>query len=348
MIKSLLISPSSKAIVGGTELIEQWQNDEQTTLWLDLDNVDLVEEKALLKQLNCHPLAIEDAQRERHPPKIELFDDYIYLLYRGIVAKDDGLRFEHLQISLFIGHRILITRHPQSSLAINTLFNVSSEKYLKRGPAHMAIRLFHCSCGFYLKELFTFEAELEKIEDKFLYSGNDKMMRQITSYRSQLVKIRRTFNYHVSIGETLKAYVEDTTFKKLGYNLKGTTEALVFDSNVRKDRNQYMHKQYAKKYVTNHSVGMIYVKMVTCINHEDYPVQKENYDKYAPMIVNQDALEGIKVFWAILEAKVIEGSAVPNGSNWITPTTSTKSVEEQEEEQISPSTKAMLKFLNIE
>lgn len=209
MIKSMLISPSSKAIVGGTELIEQWQNDEQTTLWLDLDNVDLVEEKALLKQLNCHPLAIEDAQRERHPPKIELFDDYIYLLYRGIVAKDDGLRFEHLQISLFIGHRILITRHPQSSLAINTLFNVSSEKYLKRGPAHMAIRLFHCSCGFYLKELFTFEAELEKIEDKFLYSGNDKMMRQITSYRSQLVKIRRTFNYHVSIGETLKAYVED-------------------------------------------------------------------------------------------------------------------------------------------
>ena len=209
MIKSMLISPSKKAIVGGTELIEQWQNDEQTTLWLDLDNVDLVEEKALLKQLNCHPLAIEDAQRERHPPKIELFDDYIYLLYRGIVAKDDGLRFEHLQISLFIGHRILITRHPQSSLAINTLFNVGSEKYLKRGPAHMAIRLFHCSCGFYLKELFTFEAELEKIEDKFLYSGNDKMMRQITSYRSQLVKIRRTFNYHVSIGETLKAYVED-------------------------------------------------------------------------------------------------------------------------------------------
>jgi magnesium transporter len=209
MIKSLLISPSSKTIVGGTELIEQWQNDEQTTLWLDLDNVDLVEEKALLKQLNCHPLAIEDAQRERHPPKIELFDDYIYLLYRGIVAKDDGLRFEHLQISLFIGHRILITRHPQSSLAINTLFNVSSEKYLKRGPAHMAIRLFHCSCGFYLKELFTFEAELEKIEDKFLYSGNDKMMRQITSYRSQLVKIRRTFNYHVSIGETLNTYVED-------------------------------------------------------------------------------------------------------------------------------------------
>ena len=209
MIKSMLISPNSKTIVGGAELIDQWQNDDQATLWLDLDNVDLAEEKALLKRLNCHPLAIEDTQRERHPPKIELFDDYIYLLYRGIVAKDDGLRFEHLQISLFIGQRILITRHPKSSLAINSMFNLASEKYLKRGPAHLAIKLFHSSCGFYLKELFTFEAELEKIEDKFLYSGNDKMMRQITSYRSQLVKIRRTFNYHVSIGEILKAYVED-------------------------------------------------------------------------------------------------------------------------------------------
>ena len=185
------------------------------------------------------------------------------------------------------------------------------------------------------------DVHIKGLWDKSLKEGGRKIM-HVQEHKS------REFDKIISSGDDLKAYVEDTTFKKLGYNLKGTTEALVFDSNVRKDRNQYMHKQYAKKYVTNHSVGMIYVKMVTCINHEDYPVQKENYDKYAPMIVNQDVLEGIKVFWAILEAKVIEGSAVPNGSNWITPTTSTKSVEEQEEEQISPSTKAMLKFLNIE
>lgn len=209
MIKTMLVTPTNPIQLGSSELINQWREDPESTLWLDINGLDLAEEKALLKQLDCHPLAIEDAQRDRHPPKIELFDNYIYLLYRGMIAKDDGLRFEHLQVSMFIGHRILITRHPQSSLAINSLFNESSEKYLKRSPIHLAIRLFHCSCGFYLKDMFTFEAELEKIEDKFQLSGNDKMMREITTYRSQLVKIRRTFNYHVSMGETLKMYVED-------------------------------------------------------------------------------------------------------------------------------------------
>ncbi|MBA6225302.1 magnesium transporter CorA family protein [Colwellia sp. MB02u-18] len=205
----MLISATKKTVFGSSELIKQWQENDDTTLWIDLDNVELEEEKRLLTQFNCHPLAINDALRERHPPKIELFNDYIFMLYRGIIANDDGLRFAHLQISMFIGKRVLITRHPQSSLAINELFSESSEKYLKRSPVHLALRLFHSSCGYYLKEMFSFEAELEKIEDDFQSSGNDKMMKQITSYRSQLVKIRRTFNYHVTMGERLKAYVDD-------------------------------------------------------------------------------------------------------------------------------------------
>jgi magnesium transporter len=205
----MFISATKKTVFGSSELINQWQENDDTTLWIDLDNVELEEEKQILTQFNCHPLAISDALRERHPPKIELFNDYIFMLYRGIIANDDGLRFAHLQISMFIGKRVLITRHRQSSLAINELFTESSEKYLKRSPVHLALRLFHSSCGYYLKEMFSFEAELEKIEDDFQSSGNDKMMKQITSYRSQLVKIRRTFNYHVTMGERLKAYVDD-------------------------------------------------------------------------------------------------------------------------------------------
>lgn len=156
----------------------------------------------------------------------------------------------------------------------------------------------------------------------------------------------REFDKIISSGEDLKAYTETVSFKSLGYNFKGTTQALTFDSSVRKNRNKYMHEQYAKGFVTNHSVGMIYVKMLTCIDNEDYPVQKENWDKYAPMIVNQKALEGTKYFWAILEAKAVEGSAVPNGSNWVTPTTSVKG-QEEEIKEVSQEQKAIMKFLNI-
>ncbi|WP_286234004.1 magnesium transporter CorA family protein [Thalassotalea sediminis] len=208
MIRTLLISSTSTEI-GQEELIERWQNNEDSTLWLDLEGLDKEKEKQMLISLGCHPLAIQDVQRERHPPKIELFDNYICLLYRGFVRYDDVLDFEHLQLGMFIGHRILITCHRECSIAINTLFHEKSAKFLARSPVHLALQIFHSSCGNYLQQLFSFEAQLEKIEDQFQLSGNDKMMREITSYRSQLVKIRRTFNYHVSIGESLNNFLEN-------------------------------------------------------------------------------------------------------------------------------------------
>jgi magnesium transporter len=205
----MLISPSSPIKIGSEELVMEWEQDQNTTLWIDLDNIDRNREKEILTQFGCHALAISDAQRERHPPKVELFNNFIFLLYRGFVAKDDNLTFEHVQISMFIGHRILITCHPESSLAIKNLFNSSTEKLLTRSPMHLALKIFHSSCGNYLQQLFNFESHLERIEDEFQLSGNDSMMKEITSHRSRLVKIRRTFNYHVTIGNTLKGYLED-------------------------------------------------------------------------------------------------------------------------------------------
>mgnify|MGYP000129672296 CR=1 FL=1 len=209
MIKCMLVSPSSPVKIGGEELKSEWEQDQSSLLWIDLDNTDKAVEKEVLTQFGCHPLAILDAQRDRHPPKVELFDDYIFLLYRGFSAKDDSLAFAHLQISMFIGKRVLITCHNESSLAINALFNESNSKHLLKSPIHLALKIFHSSCGYYLQQLFTFESKLEQVEDEFQRSGNDNMMREITTYRSQLVKIKRTFNYHVTIGNALNMYLED-------------------------------------------------------------------------------------------------------------------------------------------
>lgn len=142
----------------------------------------------------------------------------------------------------------------------------------------------------------------------------------------------RKFKDIISNGSDLKAYVENFTWKQLGYNMPGKTQALMFDSNIKKTRNAYMHEQYAKGYVTNHSVGMMYVKMSVCINDEDYPVQKENWDKYYPMGANKELADEWGYFFAQTEAKYIEGSAVPMGSNQFTPTVETKHTVETDSE----------------
>ena len=50
---------------------------------------------------------------------------------------------------------------------------------------------------------------------------------------------------------------------------------------------------------------------------EDYETEKEVWDKYEPTVVNKD--DSRKYFFVVTEAKVIEGSAVPMGSNQFTP-----------------------------
>jgi len=147
-------------------------------------------------------------------------------------------------------------------------------------------------------------------------------------------------NYHKAthedvIGEGLKPSVVNTTWKDLGYNYNGTTQALFFNGKIYEDRNPGAFKAYRNGEVKQHSVGMRYIKMVTCINDEDYPVQKENWDKYAPMVTNIKDAEDNGVFWAILEAQANEGSKVLFGSNPMTPDMTPKNIITEQQPVLS-------------
>lgn len=125
------------------------------------------------------------------------------------------------------------------------------------------------------------------------------------------------------ISDEVKAFTQMMSFKALGFNFPGEAECLIFDCVIHKDRNTYMFDQYAKKRVKNHSVRMRPVKEYFCYqsNEPDATQWNDNWNKYAPMVANQDDLKSVKWFYAVTEAKIIaEGSAVVIGSCFTTPT----------------------------
>jgi hypothetical protein len=138
-----------------------------------------------------------------------------------------------------------------------------------------------------------------------------------------------------SVNDGLKAYVENIGWNKLGLKYAGETQALIFETQIKKDRNEFMFNQYRKGYVLNHSVGMRYVKMFLCIdsNEPTYSSEKSNWDKYYPIVANKEVADEKGYFWAVTEAKVIEGSAVVKGSNFATPTLEIE-IEENKTENI--------------
>lgn len=148
----------------------------------------------------------------------------------------------------------------------------------------------------------------------------DKSLQESAKWLMHLQEHEMSFKNIIAEGDDLKAYTQKLQWRDIDIDLPGKTEALIFESKVRKDRNEFMHEQYAKGRVKNHSVGMQYVKLVLCINDEDYGAEYEAWEKYAPMVINLDQAEDQGYFWAVTEAKAIEGSAVPRGSNTATPT----------------------------
>jgi hypothetical protein len=124
------------------------------------------------------------------------------------------------------------------------------------------------------------------------------------------------------ITDKVKAYTKNIAWSKLGAPYEGNTEALMFDAEIDSDRNEYMFEQYSKGRVKNHSVGMRYVKVYLCVNSDQkyYAEEKANWEKYYPEVMNKEVADQAGYFWAVTEAKIVEGSAVVLGSNSWTPT----------------------------
>mgnify|MGYP000231563424 FL=1 len=160
---------------------------------------------------------------------------------------------------------------------------------------------------------------------------------QELKYIVHLESHEQEFDAVISDTPNVTASVKNLSWASLGYPYEGNTQALVFDSIIEESRNEYMYNQYRSGYVKNHSVGMQYVTLYMCINSDDkwYAEEKANWDKYYPSIVNKEMADAKGYFWAVTEAKLIEGSAVVLGSNPVTPTQSVEDYEDAGEDATS-------------
>jgi magnesium transporter len=196
MINVKLLKANGEQSQGGAELIDQWRSDSSAIIWIDLEQNPDSAEISLLQEFHCHKLAILDAHRERHPPKIEQFSDQTFILFRGITEMSDNLEVTHLQLALFVGERFLISRHNSPSYGISYwLDNEELFHYLK-SPASLALKILHTTSGKYLEQLLDFESNLSDLEDTMQSGANDEVLKELIAYKTRLRKLRRGFDYH--------------------------------------------------------------------------------------------------------------------------------------------------------
>ena len=202
MIRALLLSSQGEKHNGGQELIANW-HERGGKLWLDLDGLPESELRPLLLSLGCDELSIRDALRKRHPPKLEHFPDYSFILFRGIAQLDDTLELSGQQLGIWIGRDILITARRGHSVSIEHYWQSEHVAGLLANPNLLGLAILEYASGRYLECLLGFESKLEDLEDSILTAKSESGMRELVVYRGRLRKLRRVFSYHQRMAEDI-------------------------------------------------------------------------------------------------------------------------------------------------
>jgi len=191
---------------GDENLFSEWTNNPDLWIWADFYNEEPEKEKALFGDVfDLHSLVISDAQRDRHPPKLEVFDGYFFLLMHGLDAKTTGIDFNVLPIAFFVGSRFLVTRRNLESISIDSVWEETEKGMLDvtRGPAHVAYRILRWITDRYTALIEGQQHKLDLMEDEMFDNPHDALLEELLDYGKNLKKLRRIFNYHQHLFERL-------------------------------------------------------------------------------------------------------------------------------------------------
>lgn len=207
MTRILLYTPSTAALrLGGDDVLAEWQRDPEAIVWADLAGDDAAAEREIMASVfGLHPLAINDALRDRHPPKIEAFADNVFILLKGLGTQTDEFEFRTIQLAIFIGARFLVTRHASHSRSIDDLRQEAQANpaLLAGGPDGLALRLCRIVADRYSKKLLALEPRLDDLERDIVARPDDEMLAELIGYKTDLRKFRRLLVYHVQIFDEL-------------------------------------------------------------------------------------------------------------------------------------------------
>lgn len=171
--------------------------DAQGTLWVDIVNADERSEwvEALFGNVfGFHPLAIEDALKETHLPKVDDWGDYLYTVYHTVDYDPQTSEIALYELDIFLGKNYLVTYHGQPMALIDrlrTLFERDQGQRLARGPDHALYFLFDMGAEDYMTVIEKLDDRLEQCQDEVLASPKRRTMGHILDAKRAVLRLYR-------------------------------------------------------------------------------------------------------------------------------------------------------------
>lgn len=195
MIRSFVFSDGK--LVGSDlepEALRLVRADKGLLLWVDLDNPTEEETKFVLESVfQFHPLAIEDCVAPNSLPKVEDYEDYLFIVTHAVDFTRTE-KFNTTELDLFLGRDYLVTYHRSPLRSVATV----ADRTLKavgigpRGPDRIAHNLLDLLVDNYAPVIEELRGELEELEEHVLAraSAQQKLVNELLHVRGDFTKLR--------------------------------------------------------------------------------------------------------------------------------------------------------------
>lgn len=195
-------------------------------LWLNLEKPTDKEIEILDWGFNFHPLAIEDCMASIQRPKIDRYDNYLFIVLHAASLGPHKDKATSLELDVFVGSNYIVTVHAKPIISVNSIKDrcLKNPQLLAKGPAHLFYNIADALVDNYFPMLEKLDRDIDKTERIMFNNSNTgtENINRILSLKKTIMTLRRFMgpqrelinfltrgDYEPFIGDDLSFYFRD-------------------------------------------------------------------------------------------------------------------------------------------
>ncbi|MFI1698411.1 MULTISPECIES: magnesium/cobalt transporter CorA [Streptomyces] len=165
-------------------------------VWIGLHEPSEKEFAHVTREFALHPLAVEDSLKAHQRPKLEVYDDSLFLVLKPVVYEPESDAVSSGEIMVFLGDSFVLTvRHGEGSPLAAVRRRLEQEpEMLAKGPTAVVYAIADATVDHYLDVAAELQTDLEELETEVFSpdgGGSRNTASRIYMFKRQILEFRR-------------------------------------------------------------------------------------------------------------------------------------------------------------
>ena len=167
-----------------------------TLRWINIDEPRLADRQWLLENFGFHPLDLEDVASHNQRPKVDVYDDYLFLVMQFPRFDKDVGRLRAAELDIFIGPDFVITLPNDVVLPLPAMFERTrtnpdvQQQLMSRGPGYLLYQILDRCIDAGFPMLGQIGRKLRRLEDDIFEGRSFEIVRDISNAKQEIINFR--------------------------------------------------------------------------------------------------------------------------------------------------------------